>query len=195
MALETCIYKTVTLAAGETFNLPAGAELVFVDGTVTSDCADIPETTLVCYDFNMPVAGFSFTSSEQHLITAIIINDTRIELDSTYGTNGTDTGGVGFESGADFTERLANNIWNQLAFVTNGALVVGLGVELIDDSQDTVNIKLAVPNSFTILKIEVIDKESEVGGISPTYYVNGVLNEECTPLVGVEFSYYTGSLD
>lgn len=50
--MANCIYKTVTLQAGEKFVLPPGAEIVSVSdtGAVESDCtADLPEAEMKCY--------------------------------------------------------------------------------------------------------------------------------------------------
>src|SRR6188768_2568101 len=49
---ETCVYKAITMVAGETFVLPPGAVLIGTtdSGAVTSSCpAPIPDTDLKCY--------------------------------------------------------------------------------------------------------------------------------------------------
>ena len=52
MASQNCIYKAVTMKAGEVFVLPPGAELISVTdaNAVTSSCSDnLPEAELKCY--------------------------------------------------------------------------------------------------------------------------------------------------
>jgi hypothetical protein len=53
MAAETpCIYKSVTMSAGETFVLPPGAEIISVSdlGAITNSCPDpLPTEELSCY--------------------------------------------------------------------------------------------------------------------------------------------------
>lgn len=57
--VDPCIYKSVTLAVGEQFNLPPGATLVgSSDSTAfTSNCPIPPLEESACFIFAIPVAG------------------------------------------------------------------------------------------------------------------------------------------
>lgn len=88
--VDSCIYKSVTLAAGEQFNLPPEAVLVSASNTnaITSNCAIPPLETPVCYFFRFSGSEDDGASTRNwalngdFTVTGIVLNGVYYEFAS-----------------------------------------------------------------------------------------------------------------
>lgn len=76
---QNCVYKSVNLIAGETFTIPAGAELVSVSslGSISTTCSTANLEELACYSFKI-AGGMSGSSvpweTDETFLTGVVIN-------------------------------------------------------------------------------------------------------------------------
>lgn len=167
---ETCIYKSITLQAGEVFSLPPNAELLYVSDTdnVISSCDDLPEIETQCYVFRTPMAGTDVDGPIENFVTAFKFDNLVITLDPSFNTGGalgTCVTSTGIETPQEFVERLANNIWSQLPLIVSGGIILGIKTRLQDaDTQpsgDIVEITINLPKIFTTVLMTINDADNQ----------------------------------
>ncbi len=135
-----CVNTTKILGTGESYILPAGAELIFCSNdsalVAEDNCVEIPPTPpIVCYMF-------------QHMFSGSNANDETCDRGvETFNYNGW---GVGFNSantrlcGPNMCYNIAAEMWSKIQADTNfAALVVGLSVHREQwDNGDQFGIKI-----------------------------------------------------
>lgn len=121
-----CTYTTKTLSAGESYVLPAGAEIVFCNNSssITSSCATIPQTPpIVCYTFDTIIEGEYIDGGGYEAWHSFKYNGFTVTFDSgntSIISNSSDPGHV---------EDTSHEIYNRLhADVNLGPLILGVAV-------------------------------------------------------------------
>lgn len=167
---ETCIYKSITLQAGEVFSLPPNAELLYVSDTdnVISSCDDeLPNVQTQCYVFRTPMSGTDVDESQEFFLTSFKFDNLVININPGYGSGlGTCvTSSDGVEGPQEFIERLANNIWGQLPNIPNAGIILGVKTRYqnanTQPSGDIVEITINIPKIFTTVLMTINDADNQ----------------------------------
>ena len=182
--VSPCVYKTITLSAGEDFSLPANAEVLYIsdNSLVSYSCGDLPITDTTCWRFRMPMGGQDIdSSSPEFYVTGFKFDNLDITINPNYfvyGALGTCVESTNAETAQGFVDRLCYNMWYQLATVANGPTILGMTVAYVDadtSGGDILEIILHVPDVFTTAETKLLDKNSQ--GV--TFQVDGT-SGDCT---------------
>lgn len=193
---QPCIYKTITLAAGEDFSLPGDAEVLYVSdpASVTYSCGDLPITETTCWTFNVPLPGADVDGSLEFWVTGFQLDNMQININrnyANYGSLGTTVGSNNSETPSGYVQRLCSNIWYQLSGVTNGGTILGMTVAYCDaDSSggDLVSIIVHVPDVFTDVRLLMVDTNTQ----NVPFQVEGTKGECDPPPCTTPVSYTRG---
>lgn len=147
MAAITCIYKSVTLQAGETFVIPPGGELIGVSdaAAIVSSCdEEIPENEEVCYMFQFVFSGEdAMDEGCDRKLESISFDNIKVDFDTALTCMCGTIGPCGYAT-------MCDEVWNKLQASSIGPLIKGMASGVNEwNAGDQWTLILKMPNIFT----------------------------------------------
>jgi hypothetical protein len=181
--MPTTTVRTITIKPGERFTLPPGATVIYTSNSdsLESVCDIDAAADMQCYVFDVPIQGADIDDNPlDFYITGFKFDDTVITLENIGSGLALSVASNSSESASGYVNRLAQNLWAQLATKPDN-IIMGLTVAYVDySSGDHVGVVIRIPKVFKNVIMTMIDTNTKsIQDAAPARIASIGREEEC----------------